>query len=255
MANTFNRYEKKYMLDQETATKIKNDIKSYITQDQYSSNSYYTICNIYYDTVNDEIIKQSVSKPQYKEKLRLRCYGDTTKHDIVYLEIKKKLNGFVNKRRTHITLEEANNLIFHKVMPVKQPYHNTQVLNEIYYFVQNKILYPKIAISYDREAYYAIDNPDFRITFDNHITSRRKNVYAGRSKEDQSIIDENLILMELKTSTSIPLWMTNILSKYKVFGNSFSKYGTEFYNYLINNRKEDEICLNPYLTSQVQASH
>ncbi len=253
---TFNRYEQKYMLRKDQADIIKKEIKDYVAQDKYSINSYYTICNIYYDTANDDIIKNSVSKPNFKEKLRLRCYGNASDEDIVYLEIKKKLNGFVNKRRTDITIKEAHNLIFNKVMPVKQPYHNTQILNEIYYYVQNKNLIPKIALSYDREAYFDKENPDFRITFDNNITSRRQDVYIGRNEDvDTSIIEDDMIIMELKTSTSIPLWMTRILSKHKLFSKSFSKYGSEFYDYLIANRKDEVSCLNPYLTSQAPASH
>ena len=252
---TFNRYEKKYIMNKDLAALIKSEIKDFIEVDKYSYNSYYTICNVYYDTVNDEVIKHSVSKPRFKEKLRLRCYGSDNVDDIVYLEIKKKINGFVNKRRTYITINEANNLIFYKIMPVKKSYHNTQVLNEIYYYVLNKILYPKISISYDRQAFFDKENKDFRITFDNHITSRRTNVSVGRNNEDVNILDDNLVIMELKTSTSIPLWMTKILTKHKVYSNSFSKYGSEFYEYLIKTRKEDESCLNPYLTSQVHQSH
>ena len=252
---TFNRFEKKFMISKDQADYLKNVLQPYISQDEHSTNSYYTICNIYYDTVNDEIIKRSISKPDYKEKLRMRCYGHASKDDIVFLEIKKKLNGFVNKRRTHITMGEANNLIFNKVMPIRKEYHNTQVLNEIYHYVYNKELLAKISISYDRVAYFGKENPDLRITFDNNITSRRDDVYMGRNDMDESIINQELVLMEIKTTTSFPLWLTKELTKKKIFSNSFSKYGSEFYDHLIKTRKDDQPCLNPYLTSQALQSH
>ncbi len=250
MPSTFNRYEKKYLVTKDMKEKILEELQGYIKQDDNASSTYYTICNIYYDTKDNEIIKRSVSKPIFKQKLRLRCYLSSGNNDIVFLEIKKKVNGFVNKRRTNITISEANNLIFNKVMPVKKDYHNIQVLNEIYYYVVNRDLEATISINYDRCAYFGIENSDFRLTFDNHITSRRENVYMGRDDQDNPIIDENLCIMELKTSMAIPLYMTEILTKYKLFSNSFSKYGSEFYNYLILNRKDDVACLNPYLTSQ-----
>lgn len=250
MASTFNRYEKKYMVSKDIKSKILEELKDHIKHDGNASNTYYTICNIYYDTVDDEIIKRSVSKPSFKQKLRLRCYLNSSNSDIVYLEIKKKVNGFGNKRRTGITITEAHNLIFNKVMPVKQKYHNTQVLNEMYYYVIHKDLKATISISYDREAYFGVSNKEFRLTFDNHITSRRENVYIGRDDIDTSIIDEDMVIMELKTGLAIPLYMTKILTKYKLFSNRFSKYGSEFYTYLLTNRKDDQSCLNPYLISQ-----
>lgn len=249
MASTFNRYEKKYMIPKSIKDSILFDLQEYIKQDEHQTSSYYTICNIYYDTVDDEIIKRSISKPIFKEKLRLRTYLQEGQSNLMFLEIKKKVNGFVNKRRTLITEEEANMIIFKKILPLRQSYHNTQVINEIYYYVRDKELIPKISISYDREAFYAIENPDFRITFDDHIATRREQVSLNRNKVDQELL-EDYILMELKTSTSIPLWMTKILSKYQLYGNSFSKYGTEFYTYMIDNRKDESKCLNPYLTSQ-----
>lgn len=252
--NSFNRYEKKFIVSREQAEMLKAEMRSFIVPDAFSSISYYTICNVYYDTLEDEIIKKSVSKPIFKEKLRLRSYGSCGPDDVVYLEIKKKLNGFVNKRRTNITVEEANNLIFNKVMPVRSKYHNTQVLNEIYHYVLHKDLYPKIALSYDREAFFAKDDALLRITFDFNIQSRRDNVQVGRSSTDEYVLDDEYMIMEIKTSFAFPLWLTHILSTYKIYHQSFSKYGTEFYEHLIKDRKVDPSCLNPYLTFQAQPS-
>lgn len=249
---TFNRYEKKYIMTREMYHNVFTDMSMYLDKDVHSESlSYYTICNIYYDTANDEVIKRSVSKPVFKEKLRLRCYCNGKDSDIAFLEIKKKLNGFVNKRRTKITLAEAYNLIDNKVLPLKKSYHNTQVLNEIYHYVKNKELEPKIVISYDREAYTDKVNRDVRVTFDTNITSRRNDLLLSRTENDQNILDSKYVLMEIKTSSSIPLWLTHILTKYDVFSNSFSKYGTEFFEYLIENREDEEKCLNRYLASPV----
>lgn len=250
MITAFNRFEKKFVIDIDQANHIKSLLDPFITQDQNNTNTFYTICNIYYDTETDEIIKRSISKPIFKEKLRLRCYGSPNKDSIMFLEIKKKLNGFVNKRRTNITLEEAHRLIFDKVLPIKKDYHNTQVLNEIYFYVLHKKLIPKISINYDREAFFSINDPNLRITFDFNITSRRDDLMIGRQKQDTHIIDKEKVIMEIKTTNAFPLWLTTMLNDLQLYSNSFSKYGTEFYDYLITNRKDDQSCLNPYLTFQ-----
>lgn len=254
MTSTFNRFEKKFLLKRDQVEHIKKELSPYIKQDDNASLSYYTICNIYFDTANDDLIKRSISKPIFKEKLRLRCYGIPKDRDLMYLEIKKKLNGQVNKRRTLITYEDAFQLINEKVMPIKKKYHNTQVLNEIYFFVYKKDLIPKISISYDREAYFAISDEALRITLDYNISSRRENLSLGRKIEDKLIIEDDLVLMEIKTINAFPLWLSNILSEAHIYSNSFSKYGTEFYSYLITQREGDQKCLNPYLASQALQS-
>lgn len=67
----------------------------------------YTITNLYYDTPDDYLIRAPLSDPVYKEKLRLRAYGVPEKNSKVFLEIKKKYDGLVNKRRTALGLDEA----------------------------------------------------------------------------------------------------------------------------------------------------
>lgn len=77
----------------------------YMVLDAYNRDkAFYQICNIYYDTIDDRLIRASIEKPVYKEKLRLRSYGTPDMNDNVFVEIKKKYNGIVNKRRTSMTL-------------------------------------------------------------------------------------------------------------------------------------------------------
>jgi SPX domain protein involved in polyphosphate accumulation len=247
---TFNRYEKKYIVHKDQMNDLLQDLYPYINKDKHSSLPYYTICNIYYDTSHDEVIKKSVSKPIFKEKLRLRCYSQSQKDDLVFLELKKKFKGKVNKRRTIITLEEAFDLIHNKILPIAKDYHNRQVLNEIYFYVHEKTLIPRVSLSYDREAYFSKTESDVRITFDTNIKARRKDITLDRSFLDEYVIGEDYYIMEIKTSETMPLWLTDILKNHHIFGRSFSKYGTEFYTNL--NREESKSCLNPYLISLAQ---
>ena len=104
----FNRYEKKYILDEHTFRRLLERINDYMEPDKYNLNGqFYSICNIYYDTDDNRLIRSSIEKPVYKEKLRMRSYGTPDTSDKVFLEIKKKYNGIVNKRITSIVLEDA----------------------------------------------------------------------------------------------------------------------------------------------------
>ena len=140
----FNRYEKKYLITDEQFSQIQSKIIEFMDPDKFNKNGQaYSICNLYYDTENDELIRNSIEKPTYKEKLRLRGYGIPQLQDTVYLEIKKKFNGKVNKRRSSFTLEEAYKYIDNQKYPLQKSKPNIQVLKELEYFLNFYKLQPK----------------------------------------------------------------------------------------------------------------
>ena len=152
----FNRYEKKYMLTKKSFRKLLTRIEDHMDMDKYNINGKpYTISNIYFDTDNDALIRASIEKPVYKEKLRMRAYGTPSLDDKVFIEIKKKYDGIVNKRRTSMTLKDAYNYILKNNPPTPASGKiNTQVLHEIDYFKDFYKVKPKLYLSYDRYAYF-----------------------------------------------------------------------------------------------------
>ncbi len=92
----FERYEKKYMLTPAQLRVMLTGMKAHMVPDQYGK---YTICNIYYDTPDWRLIRASLEKPVYKEKLRVRSYGVAAPDGKAFVEIKKKFDGVVYKRR------------------------------------------------------------------------------------------------------------------------------------------------------------
>ncbi len=227
----FNRYEHKYMLDRRTYERVIEIMDEHMTADSYNINhTPYTIANIYFDTKDDYLIRNSLSKPEYKEKLRLRSYGVPDMNSRVYLEIKKKFRGIVNKRRTMLELSEAYDFVSSGKAPVLKDYMNAQVLHEIEYFLKIYDLYPKLYIAYDRIAYFERDNNDLRISFDMNIRSRRHNLRLENGDYGERLINGDCYLMEIKTSLAKPLWLCDMLTELGIRRRSFSKYGTEFKN-------------------------
>ena len=254
----FNRYEKKYMMDEDTFYKLTDRIADYMNPDAYNRNGEaYRISNIYYDTDNDQLIRASIEKPVYKEKLRLRAYGTPELTDTVFVEIKKKYNGIVNKRRTSMTLNEAYKFLNDNICPDDNHERriNRQVLHEIEYFKDFYKLQPKLYLSYDRFAYFEKDDGDFRITFDKNITTRREDVRLEHGSYGNKLLPEGRYLMEVKISGAVPLWFTKIISGLNIYPVSFSKYGTEYKQYVLANYtslmyKGENICLNQSLHQQ-----
>jgi len=220
--SVFMRYEIKYLLNLRQKEHILRAMQPYMKQDQYGKT---VIRNVYFDTDTYRLIRHSIEKPAYKEKLRIRSYGKASHEDTVFVELKKKYNHVVYKRRTALTESEAMAWICGKQMRAD----NSQITDEINYFLSYyETLRPAVFLSYEREAYYTVEKSDFRVTFDDSILCRRNDISLCGDIGGTSLLDDDTVLMELKCSGGIPLWMVNVLSEEQIYKTSFSKYGTAY---------------------------
>lgn len=184
----------------------------------------YSIFNVYYDTPDFLLIRRSIEKTVYKEKLRVRSYGEANKDSEVFVELKKKYKSVVYKRR--ITMQEKD-LAEYFGGDCNLP--ETQISKEIDYF---KAIYkgiePRVFISYDREAFSGIEDKDLRLTFDENILFRTDDLNLCSKNYGEKILDDNKLIMEVKVSEGIPLWLTKFLTEQKIYKGKFSKYGTAY---------------------------
>lgn len=234
--STFARKEIKFLLNMEQYNGIMEVIDEYMNPDKYCiDGKEYGVYNIYYDTNDDFLIRESLSKPYYKEKIRLRSYYSPAKpDDIVFLEIKKKIGGVVAKRRVTMTLAEADEYLKTRKKPETSKYITQQVFTELDVFLNNYYVKPKQYISYQRRAFFGKDNKDFRLTFDRLITERRDNLTLSEPSYGSQIIGTDQRLMEVKISDSVPEWLINKLSELQIYKTSFSKYGRAYQTFIYN---------------------
>ena len=101
---TFKRYEKKYLLTAAQYERIRARLDAYIEPDEFFSS---TVCSLYYDTGDFELIRRSIDAPVYKEKLRVRAYNVPAPDGTVFVELKKKFKGVVYKRRVMMAADTA----------------------------------------------------------------------------------------------------------------------------------------------------
>lgn len=222
---SFERFEKKYLLTADKYEMLLKGMEPYMEPDEYG---HYTICNIYYDTDNYELIRTSLEKPVYKEKLRMRSYGVPRDGGNVFVEIKKKFSGEVYKRRTAMEVSEAVGYLAGNVQASDE-----QIRHEIDWFLKSYQPVPKVYIAYDREAYAGVENPELRITFDTNIRWRDTELDLRAGDYGAPLLDEGQILMEIKIPGTAPIWLSHLLSEAEVFPTSFSKYGTCYRNNLL----------------------
>ena len=219
-SDKFQRYELKFILTLDQYHLIKKAMEPYMVQDQYGETD---ICNLYCDTSDFRLVRRSNEKPFYKEKLRIRSYGVLKEDMKVFIEIKKKFDSIVYKRRIETDEKTAYHLLTGEVA------YPSQISQEISYFTKlYEGIQPQMFISYHREAFYGVKDRDFRITFDKSILWRKYDLSLSSGIYGEPVLPENKILMEIKTSSTIPLWLIKILSKNKIYKTSFSKYGTAY---------------------------
>ncbi|UQZ80923.1 VTC domain protein [Paenibacillus konkukensis] len=225
----FNRYENKYLMDTEAFHRLYSSLMEYMEPDAYNKDDkFYSISNLYYDTEYHSLVRNSLSKPKYREKLRIRAYGVPAPDAKVYLELKKKVFGLVNKRRTAIRLQEAYEFVRTGQPPAYREGMNRQVIREIGYFLSRYELQPMTYLAYDRIAMFCKGNRDLRITFDTNIRTRRYDLSLECGDYGEQLLERGQWLMEVKAEKTIPVWLSKLLSAHQMYRTSFSKYGNEY---------------------------
>lgn len=224
----FRRSERKYLLTEEQYHRLWELVSPYMEEDEYGHS---TICNIYYDTADYELIRSSIEKPVYKEKLRLRSYGIPANDTTVFIEIKKKCDGIVYKRRIGLPLQEAEKSLEQSfIEPVAG---QEQISSEINYFLQRTALVPAVFLAYDRDAFRGVDDAELRMTFDFNIRSRQEHLSLSDGAEGNCFFQNGEVMLEIKTIGSYPLWLVHAMEECQIYPVSFSKYGNIYKHFIL----------------------
>jgi SPX domain protein involved in polyphosphate accumulation len=230
--DVFRRRELKFIIDAPQRQALEEVLRQRMVPDKHGRS---TICNLYYDTSDFRLIRHSLERPVYKEKLRLRSYGLATADADVFLEMKKKYKGVVYKRRIPISEPEAF-AFMERIAPLPK---DSQIGREMAYFRDYyQDLAPRMYISYDREAWYDSNDGGFRVTMDQSIRFRTTDLSLAIPSQGREILPPELSVLEVKAEGGIPMWMTEFLSKHQIRKESFSKYGRAFQQILQEHLEE-----------------
>lgn len=229
----FKRVEIKYLLSEAQYQEMMKRLEPYMRIDEYGLSE---INSIYYDTEGYDIVRESLEKPVYKEKLRLRVYGEVNDDSKAFLELKKKYKGVVYKRRIAMKLREAEDYLNKGVIPDI----NSQIFREIDYFVKFYRPTRKNLVKYQRIALFGIDDKDIRITFDSDILVKLNEGNLRKPENARNLLNPGERLMEIKVPGAMPMWLASILSELNIRPSSFSKIGEGCKRYMA----ADTECVN-----------
>lgn len=234
MEENFARVETKYLLTLSQADQIEESlIREGFERLSFGSP---TVQSLYYDTADYALIRASLERPSYKEKLRLRAYGEAGHITNTFLEIKKKYRGVVYKRRTAMGLTQAAEALRTGLMPGEAG----QVGREALYMARRYGLSPAAVILYDRDAWISKVHPEVRITFDRNLSFRDWAMDLNCPDRGLSLIRADQRLMEIKTGGAYPLWLVRLLEEAGARRTHFSKYGLAYRKFIQPEKKDFE---------------
>ena len=203
----FRRKEQKYLLDDRQRRAFIEQMEAHMQPDKYPRSS---IRNIYYDTPDYRLIRRSLEKPVYKEKLRLRCYGSPVA----------------------MTAEAAEAYMADPTARLEAG----QIGREIDYFKQfYGQLQPSVYLSYERLSWKGVGS-DLRITMDWDVRYRTDDLRLQAPPGGRALLEPGQALVEIKSATAMPLWLVAFLSEYQIRQRSFSKYGKAYTMILTESR-------------------
>ena len=181
-----------------------------------------------------------------------------TRDSNVFVEVKKKYDGVVYKRRLKMELGELEGYLNERTEPIhflekisnerepssredlagdprgdarreKETFIDNQIYHEINYFLDHYgNLQPMMFLSYERDAFFAKDDRDLRITFDSDITYRRDDLRLEDGVFGKKLIQPDQHLMEIKVPGAMPLWLSHILDRLEIRSSAFTKYGNAY---------------------------
>lgn len=223
----FTRREQKYLIAMQQYEMLVNLMAPYMRYDKFGEKGRYTVTSLYFENRSQQIYYETKNKLEFRQKLRLRIYDDTDIDGTAFFEVKQKHNRVVNKRRTALPLKEAYRYLYQPLDRLES-YRPSKVLimKEIHHFRTLYRLKPEMVVSYDRHAFHCIDDPDLRVTFDLNLRCRNSDLNIETGPYGENFIDKNLVVLEVKVSHSVPLWLTRFLQKLDCEQRSASKFCT-----------------------------
>ena len=232
--SVFKRKEVKYLLTEAQLASLRPALEAHMEPDAFAHSS---ISNLYYDTPDYRMIRRSLEKPSYKEKLRLRSYGVPNDQTPVFPEIKKKAQGIVYKRRVSMPYGDAL-----RYLSRRQPGGDGQIFQELNWILAAYgSLASRIFLSYERDSWKGQEDSSLRLTLDREILWRTEALDLRQGAWGTPLLEPGQVLMEIKISNAAPLWLAKALSENGIFPVSFSKCGRAFELLCKNKINETEI--------------
>jgi hypothetical protein len=227
------RLEYKYLIPVSKFEQIKREMLPYLKLDEYADQKdkkEYTVRSIYFDNPKWQYYIDKIEGLKVRKKLRVRGYNDSFGESIIFLEIKRKNQGFISKNRSPLLYSDLTKILEtgNTKEYILNSGSNGRSLHDAEKFLfhyTNNHLSPTILITYEREPFFCKFDKKLRITFDKNLRFLSFPGYDDLFEEDhlQKVLT-NKVIIEIKFTCSFPSWLQNILTRYNLQRRPVSKY-------------------------------
>lgn len=224
------RCEYKFLLDKNTAEAFRERVAGRLEPDAYSGGLPYTISSLYFDSPGRKLYYQTHDRSPCRYKLRLRVYGEANDSESVsFFEIKSKLEGLSVKRRLKLPLAVNERLWQGRTIPGGLSPSDLSLSRSILFLLDSEKLAPASVVSYDRLAYCGYGESNLRVTFDSGLRIRVSDLELRHGSHGTPVMGDEIVL-EVKSFTSVPLWLTRLFGEFGLCNISYSKYGKTIFD-------------------------
>ena len=234
----FERLELKYLVDEARAESIRAAIAPYCTRDPHARTHHqglpgYPIRSLYLDSPSLGFHRAKERGDPVRTKLRIRRYLGT---EVTCLEVKRRIGDVVQKQRALVPADDLRSTALGL-----RPLHGSAASNGAADdFAHTALQYgalPSLLVDYVRDAYHSEIDPYARVTFDRQIRFQRTERWSFDARPERWLhLDDHahmatrpVIVLELKCSNRVPLWMMDLIRKHGLGRSSVSKYSIGIY--------------------------
>lgn len=226
------RIEYKYLLSNALISKVRRDMLAHVEADLPpgdGTSSEYTVRSVYFDTPRFDCYQEKADGLKMRNKFRIRGYGRGGSKSVVFLEIKRKCDAFIEKHRAPLSHDDLEAFFASRDIDRYIPGASGQVkedaLRFLYHYCRHG-LRPAALVVYDREAFKGRFDSSLRITFD-------KNVRGTAFPSLSELFDDHRLkvampgwcVFEVKFFRyALPQWVRSIIQRYELPRFALSKY-------------------------------
>lgn len=238
-ANVIERREYKYLIDASTATRLRAAIRPFCELDPWAAKNprgRYSIESLYMDTPGLALFWANEHEQLDRIKMRVRTYPEVPGSP-VFFEVKRRVHDIILKTRGKVSHTLWKDILADPAAPIPAAVGGKDRLavERFVTLARTMHLRPFTLVRYEREPYFSRIDDYARVTFDTHIRAQAMQSLSFAASErgwralDDAVTQrtlDSLIVLELKFTTHVPLWLVNIVQRLGLPRRSFSKYGT-----------------------------
>jgi len=233
------RREYKFLVDRRTAAALRAAIQPFCRIDPFAAtnpNRSYTVETLYLDTPGLTLFWGNDHEQLDRFKMRVRRYAKP--NSPVYLEVKRRYNDVISKSRGRLGANQWTALLEDPGAPIPPDLasYDRKAVERFLAYSRSLHVQPVTLVRYEREPYVSTIDDYGRVTFDTHVRARVIDRLSFDDEDggswralDGAVLQnthESLVVLEMKFTNQVPLWMVNIARSIGLVRGAFSKYGT-----------------------------